>query len=445
MNYFSKSPDTRRQEPPLLPEPSGKEPEITPVPGQEGPREEERARTQRTSQHLWRYRLILFATFGAFLLSCWLTAKGLFDRAIEAGTASPEGMVTALMSAAVAATLIGLATMLVFGVALGAIKRQRWSLVFLAIALMPFMLGISTYNAVLGNAGPPSLADNLADTADAIAAHYEGATSDAAGAQSAAAALAPTKASICALADGEKDKGVLSGYAGKGGVYAAYLSGCESVGVIVETLSDTAARTQSRRDEAGAHLAALKSIPRDSKRNIFARKAAFEAHAEALRKLLEASGAENVTRRLQAQLKALEGSIVTLGVKDGAFGKKQAKSIEDLRAKLAHVSAVVTEMLAAAPVQQGAAPPRLLSMAAAVRVYWDRNIPSILIAIASDFMWLWFLGLLSVSRAGLEPPQASPSKKRRNRRKGGLFKALLPAKKRRSVKRRDGGDPPIHS
>lgn len=57
---------------------------------------------------------IVLATAVSFVLSTWLTAKGLFDAAVESGTASVEGMVTAFMAAVVSSTLLGVSTFLFF-------------------------------------------------------------------------------------------------------------------------------------------------------------------------------------------------------------------------------------------------------------------------------------------------------------------------------------------
>lgn len=57
---------------------------------------------------------IILATGTSFTLSTWLTGKGLFDSAVESGTASVEGMITAFMAAVASSTLLGLSTFLFF-------------------------------------------------------------------------------------------------------------------------------------------------------------------------------------------------------------------------------------------------------------------------------------------------------------------------------------------
>ena len=56
--------------------------------------------------HGRRQRIIMLCLIISFALSAWLTTKGMFDKAIEAGVANMEGMVTAAMSATVAATVL---------------------------------------------------------------------------------------------------------------------------------------------------------------------------------------------------------------------------------------------------------------------------------------------------------------------------------------------------
>lgn len=367
----------------------------------------DKARIQREidaqhAAHRARYRIILLATLAAFVLSSWLTAKGLFDKAIEAGVASTEGMVTALMSSVVAATLVGGGTMLLFGIAMEAGKRQRWHVAGLATALLPFTLGISTYSAALGNAGPLALAHNMRDTALDYAAYYEAATGDASDAQSTQAALLPLEASVCGLADGELKDGLLSGSAGAGALSAAYASGCKGVRAIQRTLSETAGRMAARRDDASDILSRLASIPKDESLSVFERQAAFRLEVNALRKLIEEARAENVPKRLRVQLRILESSVAALGVRQGDFGKTQVAEIENLKAMLSQASAAVREFLDGNEDVRVEAPGELLEMGAAVAKYWHRNIQQILLAILIDLMPVWFVWLLMVSRANAQ-------------------------------------------
>lgn len=350
------------------------------------------------ARHGRAYIKILLAGIVALIFSIWLTAKGLFDKAVEAGVADFEGMLTAAASAIVAATLIGGGTLLLFGAAMSAPRKLRGPIVALAICLMPFTLGISTTYAVLGNAGAPSLIYQMRDKALEYEAHYSASATDSSGAQSAKAALLPLESLICALVDGERESGLLTGSAGSGTVSAAYFSVCESVQTIIETLAETAQRTDERRDLARQILAELVAIPDDTGLSVFERQANFRNKTGALEKLIEESAAEKVADRLRAQLNIIASSIAALGVKGGEFGARQDRAVQNLKTNVELVSGAVEDLLAVDARVSVEPPGPLLPMDAAVLVYWQRNIPQILIAIAVDFMTLWFVGLLMVTR-----------------------------------------------
>lgn len=353
-------------------------------------------------KHMLLYVRALLASLCVMPPNFWFTTLGLFNAAVEAGVASPSGLGTALMSAMLAAVLIGAANIILFQIAANALKQQRWAVAGLAISLFPFILGISTYNAVLGNAGPPALVYDMRDLADDHATYYELRIADAAGAQSAAVALAPLESSVCTMAAKESSEGLLSGSAGQGGVYAAYTSGCEAVRSIIATLNDTHTRTNARRDKAAEVLSRLRDLPNDANVSVFERRARFRDVVGDLSKLLEASGAENVTQRLRAQLGILHASIASLGVKGGAFGQRQTSVINNLKGSLSKAANIVNTMMLS---DQGGAPARpakLRPMIEAVWAYKLRLAPQIMIAIASDFMLLWLLRSISVSKATLD-------------------------------------------
>ena len=342
---------------------------------------------------------IILMTFSAFCLSSWLTAKGLFDKAIEAGVSNTEGMITAAMTAVVAATLIGGGTMLLFGIAINTVKRQRWQVAKLAVTLMPFVLGVSTYYAILGNAGSSSLIYNMRDSAISHAQYYEQATTDSSSAQSAQSTLLPLQASICGLAGDEKISGILTGSSGRGAVYAAYASNCKSIQTIIGTLAETVKRTIARREKATDILSKLNTIPKNTILSVFERQAVFRDQVSSLHELIAKSSAEKVAQRLSAQLEILESSVATLNIQDGKFGQKQTHAIQNLKNALKLVSTTVNKLVDNGKSTFIEPPKELLEMGIAVAVYWKRNIPQILLAILIDTMNLWFICLLMVSRS----------------------------------------------
>ncbi len=354
---------------------------------------------QRRSPTDRLYTIVALVMFAAFGLSSWLTGYGLMSKSVESGVANTTGMITALISAITAASLIGVATMSLFSLALRAHKKQCWHIVFLAMALMPFVLSISTYYAVIGNAGSASIVYDLRDKAQDWSEYYDQAIADASAAQSAHAALLPLKSSICGLAESERSGGILTGSKGRGAVSAAYTSGCDSVSTILDTLDETITRTQTRRSDAVKIITALQNIPKDSSKTAFERQDEFREQITVLLDILSKSGAEKVSDRLSAQLDILKASIATLGTEDSAFGQKQAQAVHNLKASLELVSDAVSKLLNDGDTQVITPPDELLDSGAAVFVYWKRNIPNILLAIMIDLSSLYFLGLLMVSRA----------------------------------------------
>ncbi len=352
--------------------------------------------------HGRRQRIIMLCLLTTFGLSAWLTTKGMFDKAIEAGVANMEGMITAAMSATVAATALGCATILLMGIAAESFRRQRLAVALLVLALIPFTAGISTYNAILGNAGPASLVYDMRGKVTEYSAYYASVATDASGAQMAKAALEPLEASICILAEGEGKGGAITGSRGKGAVYAAYLSGCTSIRKIVLTLSETVSRTHERQILASDIQKALQVIPDDIDLSVFERQAAFKEEAANLQSLIEENSSENVAGRLRAQLDILQASVATLDVKAGSFGKKQSSAINSLKEALRLVSETISTLTAESETDRVEAPGELLDMGEAVAVHWKRNIPQILLAILIDALALWFAGLLMVSRNQIE-------------------------------------------
>lgn len=65
-----------------------------------------------TARHGMKVKLVIGNTY---ILSTWLTAKGLFDAAVESGSASPEGMITAAMAATVSSVVLAASVFLFLG------------------------------------------------------------------------------------------------------------------------------------------------------------------------------------------------------------------------------------------------------------------------------------------------------------------------------------------
>ena len=361
---------------------------------------EEMERLQRV--HDSRRLKIQLASAAALAVSSWLTAKGLYDKTIEAGVANAEGMITAGMSAAVAGTLMSTATMLLIAKAVESYKDQRRHILLLSISILPFVLGISSYNAILGNAGPASLVYEMRDRAQEYRDYYHGNESDAARAQSSLATLQPLQESLCTLAKGEAEDGVLTGIRGKGLTYAAYQSACINLGSINKTLSQTVMRKESRDSEADGLLTALQAIPNTREISVFERQAAFREVARKLVGMTAASGGEHVSKRLGPQVDILEASVSAPDAKSHGVNGRQASAINNLKGTLGIVRDTVRALVSESAETGTPKPEPLSDMGAAVWVYRNRNVPQVLLAILLDMMPGWFMGLLLVSKSTLE-------------------------------------------
>lgn len=88
------------------------------------------------------------------------------------------------------------------------------------------------------------------------------------------------------------------------------------------------------------------------------------------------------------------------------FSKRQADAIAGLKKTLGTVKDTVLGLVAD---DGGGAekPAALRDMGAAVLAYWHRNIPQILLAILTDLMPGWFLGMLMVQRSIFETHRAA--------------------------------------
>lgn len=331
------------------------------------------------------------------ILAAWLTTKGLYDSTVEAHAASTEGMVTATMTAVVAIIIIGGGTMLLFDLAVEAGRAQRKQVIALAAALLPLILGISTYNAVLATSADRAMVLDMQDKTAAWQRFFDFTAQASPQAQSAKDSLAPLQASLCSLAQNERKHGLLSGSGGTGAVSAAYSSACSSVEAILLTLVQTAERSQSQQDKAAEILDALDAIPQNAAISVFERQKLYKVQDRALRKLLSESGAQGIAEQVKAQLGILQNSVASLGTQDGAFGQKQDQAVANLKESLGLVIKTVDGLLYQNK-SQITPPEGLLAMDEATFKYLWRNTPRVLIALATDFFALWLLAFLIVAK-----------------------------------------------
>ncbi len=344
-------------------------------------------------------RMIRFMAFPFICLSSWLTTKGLFDAKIEAHAANTEGMITAAMTAIVAAIMIGGATMLLFGLATHATRAQRGKLIMLTVALIPFVGAISTYNAILATSAEKSIILALRDRTIAWEKYVQASMQDSIHATSAAKSLQLQQVSVCKQAHDEREYGALTGSRGMGQTASLYAGSCEGLNTIIDILHKTVSATETRRDQATAILAEMEAIPRNTAITVFERQQQFKDQDRLMHKLLADVSAERVADTLRSQMQMLEGAVNSVGDTGSAFRRRQHQAIVNLKQSLAASSEII-ETLIADDAHDAALPPeQMLSVDEAMARYWRSNLSTIVIAVATDSFPLWLISFLFVARS----------------------------------------------
>ncbi len=352
------------------------------------------ANSKHSSRHFKAAVIVITTSLAGF----WMTALGLYNDAIEAGVDDFQGMVTATIGATVAGVAIGGASAFLLDLSSETPKRLWKPLATLIVALVPFVVFISTISGIRGYAGPPALVSSMRESAAEWAAYVESQTKDSGKAKSTLATLQPLSASICQLAGLEQKSGIVTGSAAPGAVSSAYASSCIQVKAIVDTLKETTSTADSHREQLNALLGELHAIPDDSASHVFARKAAFRAKAGNIRKILDASSTEKVGDRVKAQLGILQASVVSINVKSGEFGDRQTAAIDGLKSSLQQIAVIVATLIDE-QAESHPQPGELPDTGTAVLRHWPQHIAAIMLAIAVDLIVIWYAGMLALSRA----------------------------------------------
>lgn len=342
-----------------------------------------------------------FFVFCLYVLSGWLTTKGLFDATIEAHAANTEGMITAMMTAIAAAIIIGGGTILLSGLAMHAQAKQRGRVIALTLALIPLIFCVSTYNAILATTAHRSIIYDMRDTEVEWKQYVAGNFQNTAKAKNALSSLLPVQASICDMAEHEVKNGLVTGSSGRGAVSAAYASACSSISEIIKTLEETSERTENRREVASNAIKKMQSIPRDTSITVFERQLQFKEQDSLLRELIELTSSERVVKQVSSQLKNMRSLVVTLGAQNGTFGEKQSNAVSNLGASLETISHTLNEFLGGENAGIEAMPAELLSMDEATFKYLSRNLPNVMIAVAVDTFPLWLIIFLLTAKGML--------------------------------------------
>ena len=352
--------------------------------------------------HQRRHVKITLTTLATFASSSWMTAKGIMEKSIEAGIATIDGSVTAVMAALVASTALGTATIQLFNVAMDIDKRQKRHVVTLAATLLPFILCISTFYAILGNAGGASMVYDMRDKAPQWGAYVDNRLADASLSKSIKNIIQPMAKITCEMAHLEATKGVFSGYPGMGKASATLSSACTGLNDITQSLDNSQQGAAAHRAQTAEILQRLYTIPNDTALHVFSRQEAFRQETAALNDILAASGTENIADTVVTRISVVKDSIFSLGGEnDSVLGKAQHQAAVNLQRALTSGEEKIAAVIAKAKQTQMDEPKALLESGAAVARYWQRNLPIIALAVMLDLIAMWFLYLLLVSRAAV--------------------------------------------
>lgn len=289
--------------------------------------------------------------------------------------------------------------------------------IILGASLSPFVIGISTIMAIKGLTMAPALYFDMRERAQEWVSYAEYRQADPAAAQSVADTLAPVHHSICTAADMEGSQGLITGSPGKGAVSAALVSSCTGLDAIAETLQQTVERNTRRTESLTAALEALRKIPEQEDLSIFERQNKFRGLASEIRADLAEGSAENLREKVSAQISVLSNSIVQLEPQNGQFGERQTSAVASLKLQLVEVDRIVKGFLELSTSSEDMAEPAdLLSSGAAIKRWWPRMVPQILLAIAVDLSILWMATFLTLSRASLRETETALRRKAGNSR-----------------------------
>lgn len=282
-------------------------------------------------------------------------------------------------------------------------KKSLWlKYTLLSSAIVPFIGGVSTVNAVYGTSALPAMAIDQRQKADEWAAHSKLASGDANKSSAARAAISPINKSLCNMARIELNSGVLSGSAGPGAISAAYAAACSYTDEILVTISSIETAQLTRRADVNALVDQLREITDRDDLGPFEKRREFKRLAGQIEAQLSEAALADVQGTLSTQLKGLEASVIAADVKDGEFGDKQAAAIEALRAYFGQIREAVGELLVSKVPVTTSQPEPLVPMGRAIIRYRDQLWPGIILAIAIDCAVLWFAFSLALSNQVLK-------------------------------------------
>lgn len=280
-------------------------------------------------------------------------------------------------------------------------NKRIVSIIALAAALTPFVLLISTTNAVKGLAAAPALYMDMKDKSALWQQYAEDSLMGAASAQSVKDTIEPLRVSLCTMAGSEHRDGTLTGSGGDGAVSAGYISACSSVGAISDSLIESGLRGDIRRGIIREAIGRLLEIPEQDNKSIFDRQDQFTDEVAILKEALASVRSDGLRKTVNAQIAVARSSVPKLDTADNAFGRKQDAAIANLERQLSQVERIVHGYLETEDSALLTKPYRLLSSGEAILHYWRRLTPQILTAVGVDLAILWLAAFLAVSRSNL--------------------------------------------
>lgn len=285
-------------------------------------------------------------------------------------------------------------------------RMRRW---YLRIAAYIFAglftlwaLSVSTWYNFVGLSGHASLLLYMSDAVDRMTGAVDAVTAQASEARAVIPALEGVAASTCASYDAEVTQGLGTGSRGVGKYSQALLSACTATKTATQKLNATASQSEDLGKRLGLALSALSDTLQDRSLTVLDREAAFRKGAAEVEALLRSVRNAGLRKTAEASLGALKSSVPDMPDDGGTFGAKQRALLDALRGQMAGAITSLEKVLAG----MATAPAITLERAKRVtltdvtRLYIDRSIPNLALAIGIDVFPLIMMAFLELAAAG---------------------------------------------
>lgn len=285
-------------------------------------------------------------------------------------------------------------------------RMRRW---YLRIAAYIFAglftlwaLSVSTWYNFVGLSGHASLLLYMSDAVDRMTEVVDSVTAQASEARAVIPALEAVAASTCASYDAEVTQGLGTGSKGVGKYSQALLSACTATKTSAESLKAKAGQSEDEAKRLAATLSALSHTLEDRTLSVLDRESAFRKGAAEVEALLRSLRNAGLRKTAEASLAALKSSVPDMPDDGGTFGAKQRALLDSLRGQMAGAITALENVLAG----MATAPAITLDRAKRVtltdvtRLYIDRSIPNLALAIGIDVFPLIMMAFLELATGG---------------------------------------------